>query len=341
MNLCSVHRPAGKHIIMEKALSNFPQFDVSDDFIIFKERFENQLEVYGIDNDARSGILISSLSANVYKMLKSLCDPALPKNKGYDELVKLLLSLFTVKISLLKERKRFYDARQYKTETANNWFLRVKNLSVNCAFGDELEFCLKDRFVCGLQPGPVFDQIAEQEPSACELALDNLVQLVVSRDELMRQNHPVLPPLPPSQPGSKAARKKKNKAENTKGANAAAAGNNQLDPMFVEEAVKHVLQDFAAKKQTAPKPKGPKPFNRPMGGPPKQFHQSSESLSSGGRQFNEAKPPSVPQASETKTCWHCGMGNHDFMNCRFKNFTCYNCEQVGHVVTMCKHPLRK
>lgn len=327
---------------MEKALSNFPQFDVSDDFIIFKERFENQLEVYGIDCNARSGILISSLSANVYKMLKSLCDPALPKNKSYDELIRLLLSLFTVKISLFKERKRFYDARQYRTETANNWFLRVKNLSVNCAFGDELEFCLKDRFVCGLQPGPVFDQIAEQEPSSCELALDELVQLVVSRDELMRQSHPVLPPIPPPAHGSKAAKKKNNKADKATGANAAA--NKKLDPKIVEEALQHVFQDFATKKHTAPKPKGPKPSNaanRPIGGPPIQFHQSTESLSSVGRQFNELKSPSAPQTNEAKTCWHCGLGNHDFMNCRFKNFTCYNCEQVGHVVTMCKHPLRK
>lgn len=318
---------------MEKALSNFPQFDANDDFVIFKERFENQLEVYGIDSNARSGILISSLSANVYKVLKSLCDPELPKNKGYDDLIRLLQTLFTIKISVFKERKTFYDARQHRNETPNNWFLRVKNLSVNCAFGDELAFCLKDRFVCGLLNGSVFDEIAELEQST---NLDDLLKLAVSRDDFMRQNQQAMPqPLP----GSKAPRKKPPRQYRPENVATGAAVNSNFDANFVEEAVKHVLQDIEAKKQSVPKPKGPKP-PRPTGSVPKHFHQSNESLP-GAKQFNEPRPPNGRPSYEPKVCWHCGRANHDSISCRFKNFTCVNCEQVGHVVTMCKHPIRK
>lgn len=171
----------GEPITVERAavsLASFPQFDTKDDFIIFKERFENQLDVCGIGESARSGILISSLSADTYKILKNLCDPELPKAKSYDDLIRLLESHFQAKISIFKERKTFYNANQTKKETVNAWYLRIKSLSINCSFGAELTSILKDRFISGLANGPVFDRIAEEQPT---ISLEDVVKIATTK----------------------------------------------------------------------------------------------------------------------------------------------------------------
>jgi len=174
------------------SLSNFPQFDVEDEFTIFQERFENQLDVCGVAEQTKAGLLIASISANVYKVLKSLCDPDLPKTKTYVELIALLQSHFVARISIFKERRTFYQAAQTKKETVNDWYLRIKGLAVNCAFGNDLTTILKDRFVSGLVSGPVFDRIAEEEPT---ISLEDVVNIAVTKDDYVRQNRP-----PPPQP---------------------------------------------------------------------------------------------------------------------------------------------
>lgn len=184
------------------SLTNFPQFDANDEFTIFQERFENQLDVCGVAEQAKAGLLIASISANVYKVLKNLCDPELPKSKNYSELIALLQSHFVARISIFKERRTFYQAAQTKKETVNDWHLRIKGLAVNCAFGNELTSILKDRFISGLVSGPVFDRIAEEEPT---ISLEDVVNIAVSKDDYVRQNRPQqsAEPKAPKQPKPK------------------------------------------------------------------------------------------------------------------------------------------
>lgn len=169
------------------SLSSFPQFNTGDDFIIFKERFENQLELCGIANQSKTGILIASLSADAYKLLKTQCDPHLPRNMDYGELMAMLVSKFVPKEAEFRERRKFYTAFQTKKDSVNDWFLRIKAMAQNCSFGPQLSFVLKDRFVSGLLLGPVFDWVAKEKPS---IPLDRLVQIAIAKEDEMRTGGP-------------------------------------------------------------------------------------------------------------------------------------------------------
>lgn len=264
------------------ALHTFPQFDSNEDFIIFKERFENQLDVYDIPDISKSGILISSLNSDTYKILKNLCIPELPKNKSYDELISLLESHFVIKMSLFKARRIFYTAGQSRKESVNEWFTRVKTMAVNCGFGDrELAPILKDRFVSGLSYGPVFDSVADESP---KMNVDNIIRIAVQKEDELKIKH----------------------------------RSNNLKPNDMRRS--H--------------------YNRRHRSP--RNDKNDENANAQTTDNEESKENQSAQQNRSPTlCWACGKPNHNFVKCKYKDFTCDNCHQVGHIVTVCKFPIRK
>ena len=44
-----------------------------------------------------------------------------------------------------------------------------------------------------------------------------------------------------------------------------------------------------------------------------------------------------------KPCYRCGRSDHQSAQCRFRNVTCYSCQKVGHLASVCKgrKPFRK
>lgn len=88
-------------------LKNFPTFEIEDDFIVFKERLENIFEVLHIKEDQKSGILIAIIDPNVYKILKNLCNPEIPKAKTYANLISLLDEQFVPKVLFTKKGEPF------------------------------------------------------------------------------------------------------------------------------------------------------------------------------------------------------------------------------------------
>ena len=160
-------------------LKNFPNFEMEDDFTIFKERLENIFDVLGTEERQKSGILIAVLGQKIYKILKNLCNPDVPKSKPYIELIKLLGEQFVPRILAYKERKIFYDAKQMQGESITEWHLRVKSLAVDCEFGNNLAGNIKDRFVCGLLKGKIFDRICEEELT---VSYEDLLKIALSKE---------------------------------------------------------------------------------------------------------------------------------------------------------------
>jgi hypothetical protein len=55
----------------------------------------------------------------------------------------------------------------------------------------------------------------------------------------------------------------------------------------------------------------------------------------------EQKSEQQPQNSRPRTCRHCGEMNHDFSNCKHKTTVCNGCQQVGHVLKVCRRKNQK
>lgn len=181
---------AGNDVVHQKTinLKNFPSFEMEDDFIIFKERLENSFDVLQIIETKKSGILIAVLGPKIYKILKNLCNPIVPKTKPYEDLIALLDEQFVPKILAYKERKLFYDAKQLQGESISEWHLRVMSLAVDCEFGANLANNIKDRFVCGLLKGKIFDRICEEKLT---VTYEELLKIAMSKELILKDESSV------------------------------------------------------------------------------------------------------------------------------------------------------
>lgn len=160
------HEEANGNVVRQKSINlrNFPNFEMEDDFTIFKEMLENAFDVLQIEEAQNSGILIAVLGQKIYKILKNLCSPTIPKTKSYADLIALLSE--RPKVLIYQERRTFYDARQMHGETIMDWHLHIKSLAVDCEFGANLNEIMKDQFISGLFEGKIFDRICEEELTA-------------------------------------------------------------------------------------------------------------------------------------------------------------------------------
>ncbi|KAF2901747.1 hypothetical protein ILUMI_04444, partial [Ignelater luminosus] len=82
--------------------------------------------------------------------------------KSFDELCNLLQKQFAPRTSVFRKRIEFYHIKQNMGEPINNYYVRIKNAATTCKFGNRLNEVIKDRFICGLQPGPILDRICEE-----------------------------------------------------------------------------------------------------------------------------------------------------------------------------------
>lgn len=169
-------------------LGELPRYNGDfDDWQVFLERLEQFFEINDVVEEKKKAILITSVNDQVYKTLRDVCHPELPKDKTFDELCDLLNKQFVVKTSVFRERYNFYNARQLSGETIANWFARLKKLSVDCKFGDRFDGILLDRFVSGLKKGLILDRLCEEDEE--KLTLQSAVDLAITKESSMKDSH--------------------------------------------------------------------------------------------------------------------------------------------------------
>ncbi|XP_053688497.1 uncharacterized protein LOC128737803 [Sabethes cyaneus] len=167
-------------MVLQNMIGSIPEFNGSvDDWNVYQERLEQFFEVNEIADNKRVALLISVIGGDSYKTLRDLCNPVLPKNKTFDELCTLLRKQYTPQVAIFRERTNFYNARQEDYENVTQWFGRLKKLSVDCKFGENLEAILLDKFVTGLRTGQIMDRLCEENES---LTLEHALELAVNKE---------------------------------------------------------------------------------------------------------------------------------------------------------------
>lgn len=161
-------------------IGSIPEFNGSvDDWNVYHERLEQFFEVNDIPEEKQVALLISVIGGDSYKTLRDLCNPVLPKNKTFEELSELLRKQYTPQVAIFRERTNFYNCRQEAHENVTQWYGRLKKLSVDCKFGENLEAILLDKFVTGLRSGQVLDRLCEENES---LSLEQALELAVNKE---------------------------------------------------------------------------------------------------------------------------------------------------------------
>ena len=104
-----------------------------------------------IAEDKQVPILLSSIGAGTYSLLRDLVAPNSPGELSFARLSEVLSSHFQPRRLVIAERFQFHRPTQAAEESTAEFDAALRKLATHCEFGETLEETLRDRFVCGLQ----------------------------------------------------------------------------------------------------------------------------------------------------------------------------------------------
>lgn len=139
-----------------------PEFDIEeDDWSLWFERLEIHFEdIECSETKQKRSILLKSMGATAYAIVRSLCDPKPPREVPYAELCGICKTQFTPPVVVFRERKNFFASSKGENETVSAWHARVKKLAVDCKFGAALVGNVLNKFICGME-GKLFERLCE------------------------------------------------------------------------------------------------------------------------------------------------------------------------------------
>lgn len=143
---------------------NVPEFVPSaESWHIWKEKLEIHFaEINCTMESTKKAILLKSVGTTAYTILHSLCSPNTPVSKTLKELYEIMEIHFTPPTIVFRERKSFYDAVRQGDDSVATWFAKIKQLALNCKFGNNLNAFVLDKFVTGL-PERIFEKLCEEK----------------------------------------------------------------------------------------------------------------------------------------------------------------------------------
>ena len=124
-------------------------YNETEDWRYYIERVNHFFEANKItDPGKRRYIFLVCVGAKTYKPVRSLVAPEDPKDKGYEDLAKLLQDHFMPKPSAIVQRFKFNTRSQQPGDTITMFFAELRHLNTeHCEFGITLDEMLRDRLV--------------------------------------------------------------------------------------------------------------------------------------------------------------------------------------------------
>ncbi|XP_053372930.1 uncharacterized protein K02A2.6-like [Mercenaria mercenaria] len=147
--------------------------DGQESFLNYEERLVQFFEANEVPDEKLVPVFLSVIGSTAYGVLKNLVAPALPKDKSYADLVKLLKNHYNPKPLTISERFKFNKRNQKEGETVSEYVVELKRLSTHCDFGTFLNDALRDRFVCGLRSETIQKKLLAEE----ELSFDQAIKI--------------------------------------------------------------------------------------------------------------------------------------------------------------------
>ena len=112
-------------------------------------------DVNDIPDEKKSSLFLTLAGEATYSLLRSLCAPALPSSKGYDDLATLLTNHLEPEPLVISERFHFHRRAQREDESVADFGAELRRLAARCSFQEAvLDETIRDRFVCGLRSEP-------------------------------------------------------------------------------------------------------------------------------------------------------------------------------------------
>lgn len=129
-------------------------------------------------------IFLSSVGAETYSLMKTLCLPAKPENKSLAALQKLVKDHLSPAPIIIAERYVFYNRKQQPNESAAEFLKELRRLAGTCEFHEYYRNdVIRDMFVIGLRDREVQKKLLSKK----DLTLDNAFQTAQASDRAKSQ----------------------------------------------------------------------------------------------------------------------------------------------------------
>ncbi len=188
---------AAAGVIAAGMLNHFPvsRFEPFNSSLITWDAYQERLEQFFIANDVtdevkKKALLITSLSADHYKLLTNFFSPASPTSKTFDELCARLKTHFVPEKVEIAEVNRFYRRKQKGTESVQDFLADLRQLAKDCNFGD-LNRALRDAFVLGIFDPRIQSRLLSTRNLTLDTALDTAQSMEAAALQTKQLRHPI------------------------------------------------------------------------------------------------------------------------------------------------------
>jgi hypothetical protein len=147
-------------------------------FVNYVERMEQFFVVNEGKNEKKVAVFLSVVGPATYGILKNLVQPALPKDKTFQEIVEALKNYYMSKPLVFSERSKFNKRNQKEGESVNEYVFELKKLSSFCEFGEFLKEALRDTLVCGLKSEAIQKKLLSER----DLDFDGAVRIATAME---------------------------------------------------------------------------------------------------------------------------------------------------------------
>ena len=156
-------------------IGSLKEFDEScETWDNYVEQLDQFLIANGLDKDGgkKRAVLLSSVGAKAYNILRSLTHPDKPADKDYNALVTLLKNYFCPVPSAIVQRFHFNSRIRKSGESVNEFVAALRQLSEHCVYGEVLEDMLRDRLVVGIADDTIQRRLLTEKDLTFKRALE-------------------------------------------------------------------------------------------------------------------------------------------------------------------------
>ena len=118
----------------------------------------------------RRAIFLSSVGADTYSLIRTLCLPDTPEAKTIDQIQELVKNHISPTPIVIAERFRFYNRSQLSSESASEFLRELCRLAGTCDFGEFREQALRDMFTIKLKDKSAQEKLLGEENLTLEKA---------------------------------------------------------------------------------------------------------------------------------------------------------------------------
>ena len=119
--------------------------------------------------------------------MKFLSWPDHVRDKSYEDLKRLLQTKLAPPVNTASEQYKFSLCKQKESESLSAFLARIKDKASLCAFGDQFQNMVRNRFICGIRSSGIRMQLL----SSCEetTTVDRIFELVVMKQQASLDNN--------------------------------------------------------------------------------------------------------------------------------------------------------